>query len=115
MNKDERGVFSEIFKNTHIGQLSFFTISPNEMRGNHFHHSKCEIFLVLYGSPLFTLFNLKNNKVINIKTKAKNNQLIQIPPGYMHQIINTAKTPCLVLVWASEIFNKKKPDTYVIN
>ena len=111
LNIDDRGNFAEIFKNKNFGQVSYFTIKPGKVRGNHYHNTKNEIFLVLSGNVKFNILNLINNVKFSYTINAKDNKIIRMPSGYNHSIKNIGKTESIVIVWANEIFNKKNDDT----
>jgi UDP-2-acetamido-2,6-beta-L-arabino-hexul-4-ose reductase len=110
--KDKRGSFTEILKTEKDGQFSFFTCEPGETRGEHYHNTKLEKFLVVSGSAEFRLRNLHDNKIIKFTLSDKSPELLTSIPGYVHDIKNIGKEKLVVFVWANENFNKKKPDTY---
>lgn len=111
LNIDDRGNFAEIFKNKNFGQVSYFTIKSGKVRGNHYHNTKNEIFLVLTGKVKFNILNLINNVKFSYTINAKDNKIIRMPSGYNHSIKNIGKTESIIIVWANEIFNKKNDDT----
>jgi len=110
--KDKRGSFVEILKTKESGQFSFFTCEPGEVRGEHYHHTKLEKFLVVRGKALFRMRNLHDSKIINITASDKIPEVITSIPGYIHDIKNVGKEKLVVFVWANENYNKKKHDTY---
>ena len=112
LNKDTRGDFIELFKNQNSGQISFFTIKPKKIRGNHYHNTKTEKFLLLSGSVKVNFKNLSDNKKFSIKVTAKKPKVFITKPGYAHNIINISKKDAKFVVWSNEIFDKNKPDTY---
>lgn len=109
--KDKRGSFTEVLKTSEDGQFSFFTCEPGEVRGNHFHNTKLEKFLVVKGKAEFQLRNLHSEKIYKFILDENKPELINSIPGYVHNIKNIGKEKLIVFVWANEIFNKKKPDT----
>jgi UDP-2-acetamido-2,6-beta-L-arabino-hexul-4-ose reductase len=109
--KDKRGSFTEILKTSEDGQFSFFTCEPGEVRGNHFHNTKLEKFLVVKGKAEFQLRDLHSEKVYKFILDENKPELINSIPGYVHNIKNIGKEKLIVFVWANEIFKKKKPDT----
>ena len=114
-NFDDRGNFIECFKNKNFGQISFFTSKPNVQRGNHYHHLKCEIFIVLKGKAEYKSTSLNNGKVDKFVLSDKRIKIIRTVPGEMHSIKNLGNTDLIVLLWANEVFDINKPDTYFIN
>lgn len=112
LNKDVRGNFIELFKNQNSGQISFFSIKPKKIRGNHYHNTKTEKFLLLSGSVKVNFINLFDNKKFSIKVTEKKPKIFITKPGYAHNIINISKKDAKFVVWSNEIFDKNKPDTY---
>lgn len=110
--KDKRGSFVEILKTRESGQFSFFTCEPGEVRGEHYHNTKLEKFLVVRGKAEFRMRNLHDSKIIKIAVSDKIPEVITSIPGYIHDIKNVGKEKLVVFVWANENFNKKKHDTY---
>ena len=110
-NKDHRGIFSEIFKTDSSGQVSMFTINPNEIRGGHYHHTKTEKFLVISGKAKFRSKNIINNEFVENIYTDKNLEIIETIPGWSHDIINIGNDITKILVWANEKFDINKPDT----
>ena len=108
---DERGFFSEFLKNTDFGQISFFSILPKQVRGNHYHNTKTEKFVVITGKTRFNFVNIINKKRFSILTDEKKNLVINTIPGWAHNIENVGSKTAMVLVWANEILDKKNPDT----
>lgn len=114
-NKDARGNFVECFKSNSFGQISFFTSNPKVNRGGHFHHLKCEIFIVIQGEALFTSKSVKGGKMKKFYLSEKNLQVIRTVPGEIHMIKNIDKKKLIAMLWSNEVFNKDLPDTYFIN
>lgn len=114
-NKDLRGNFVECFKSNSFGQVSFFTSHPRVNRGGHFHHLKCEIFIVIQGRALFTSKSVKGGKTKKFYLTEKNLKLIRTVPGEIHMIKNIDKKKLIVMLWSNEMFNKDFPDTYFVN
>lgn len=110
---DKRGSFAEIFKNNNFGQISLLEIKPNKTRGNHFHNSKIERFYIIMGKAEFNLINLTNNK--KEKHVFKDNNLFEMPPGYLHSIKNIGKINLKILIWSSQIYDRNNSDTFLIN
>lgn len=110
--KDRRGSFAEILKFSNDGQFSFFTCEPGEVRGKHFHNTKLEKFLVVSGVAEFRLRDLYKEKIIKFKLDERYPELVTSLPGYVHDIKNIGKKKLVVLVWANEVYQKNKPDTF---
>ena len=109
---DKRGYFSEFLKNLDFGQISFFSILPNKIRGNHYHHTKTEKFVVITGKVRFNFINIINKKRFSILTDENANLVVNTIPGWAHNIENIGKKVVKVLVWSNEILDKKNPDTF---
>jgi len=112
---DERGRFAEIIKTKSSGQFSFFTSLPGITRGNHYHHTKCEKFLVIKGEAEFTFIHILSGKKHKINTNGNTPVIVETIPGWVHDITNIGDTELIVLLWASEIFNRSRPDTYGVD
>jgi UDP-2-acetamido-2,6-beta-L-arabino-hexul-4-ose reductase len=111
-HKDKRGKFVEILKLKNNGQLSFITIKPNQSRGNHFHHTKSEKFIVLKGDVKFNFVNIMTEEEVCFTLSDKRSQVIESIPGWNHELINESPNEAIVVIWANEIYNPKKHDTY---
>lgn len=107
--KDKRGEFVEFAKQEKFGQVSYFSINPRKKRGDHFHNTKLERFVVLSGKVKFNLQNL--NDGIKKSIILDENKIIEIPPGWAHNIENLSKKKTYLIVWANEVFDKLNPDT----
>lgn len=112
MNVDERGSFTEIIRTEDRGQFSVNISKPNITKGNHWHHSKNEKFVVVSGNALIQFRKISTDKVINYNVSGEKIEVVDIPTGYTHNIINTGKTDLITFMWANEAFNPDKPDTY---
>lgn len=110
--KDDRGYFSEILKQSEFGQVSVFSINPGKKRGGHFHHTKHEKFLLISGNAEYNSIDIKTKKKYSIKLNENKLKNFVSIPGSWHEIRNTGKNKAYFLLWSSEIFNKRKPDTY---
>jgi len=111
-NEDQRGSFTEIFKTSFHGQVSLNITKPGETKGNHWHQTKIEKFLVVSGEGLIKFRKVDETKVLEYKVTGTTLQMVDIPCGYTHSITNTGISDLIVLIWASEPFDPKKPDTY---
>ena len=109
--KDKRGSFTEVLKTSEDGQFSFFTCEPGEIRGNHFHNTKVEKFLVVKGRAEFSMRDLFSDEIKKYILDENRPELINSIPGKAHSIKNIGVEKLIVFVWANEIFDKKKPDT----
>ena len=112
---DKRGSFTELFKSNYGGQISLNVIKPNCIKGNHWHHTKNEKFVVISGEGIIKFKNVNSEEELEYKVDDKNIQVVDIPVGYVHSIINTGDKDMFVIIWASENFNKEKTDTYYKN
>ena len=108
---DDRGQFSEILKTSSSGQFSFFTAKPGVTRGEHYHHSKNEKFLVVKGSARFRFRNVITNHYCELEVDSKDLNLVCTIPGWAHDITNIGKEEMIVFLWANEIFDPNQPDT----
>jgi UDP-2-acetamido-2,6-beta-L-arabino-hexul-4-ose reductase len=109
---DKRGYFSEFLKNADFGQISFFSILPRQVRGNHYHNTKTEKFVVIAGKVRFNFINIINKKRFSILAVENTNLVVNTIPGWAHNLENIGNKVAKVLVWSNEILNKKKPDTF---
>jgi UDP-2-acetamido-2,6-beta-L-arabino-hexul-4-ose reductase len=109
--EDDRGVLAEFIKSDRIGQIFVSTTKPGKTRGNHYHHTKVEKFLVLKGSALIQFRKINEDKIIDYPVKGSDFKVVDIPPGYTHSIENVGTTDMVVLFWSVEVFNSNKPDT----
>jgi UDP-2-acetamido-2,6-beta-L-arabino-hexul-4-ose reductase len=107
-------MFAEVLKTKDSGQISFFTAGCGVTRGDHYHHSKSEKFLVLQGEAKFLFRHIISNEKYEIITNSKELKVIETVPGWSHNITNIGKEEIIVMLWANEIFDPKKPDTIPI-
>ena len=114
MHKDNRGSFSEFVRTDGQGQFSVNIVKPHITKGNHWHHSKHEKFLVILGEGVIRLRQIFSDKIIEYKVSGDKHEVIEIPPGYTHNIENTGETDMAVIIWANENFNPDIPDTYFL-
>lgn len=111
MHKDHRGSFTEIFRSHENGQVSVNVSTPGVTKGDHWHHTKNEKFLVVSGEGLIRFRKIGDQKIIDYKVDARQHMVVDIPIGYTHSIINTGGTDMVTLMWASECFDPEHPDT----
>lgn len=111
-NTDDRGWLSEFIKSKDNGQIFISTTKPGITRGNHWHNTKVEKFLVIRGSGRLQFRNVNNDEIIEYFVDGEKPEVVDIPAGYTHNISNVGTNEMITLFWASEIFDQKKPDTY---
>ena len=113
INEDNRGSFTEIVKSLDRGQVSINISRPGITKGQHWHNTKNEKFLVVAGEGIIQLRKIGTDEIVEYKVSGKEMTVVDMIPGYTHNIINTSKTENLVTVmWCNECFNPEKPDTY---
>lgn len=113
MSKDDRGSFTELIKTLEHGQISVNLSKPGQIKGQHWHNSKWEIFIVVSGHGLIQERKIGTDEVIEFEVTGEKIQAVHMLPGYTHNIINLSETENLVTVmWANEIFNSNYPDTF---
>lgn len=113
MNVDARGSFTELIKTEKCGQVSINISKPGITKGEHWHNSKWEFFIVVSGKGLIQQRKIGTSEVINFEVSGEKIQAVHMLPGYTHNIINLSKTENLVtIMWANELFDKEHPDTY---
>jgi len=111
---DPRGCLAEFIKSPAIGQIFVSRTNPGITRGNHYHHTKTEKFMVVEGDAIIRFRHIDSQEVIEYPISGHEFKVVDIPPGYTHSIENVGSTEMIVLFWASEIFNPEKPDTYFL-
>jgi len=111
MNVDERGSFTEILKSTDRGQVSINITKPGIAKGNHWHHTKNEKFVVVSGKGLIRFRKIGSDEIIEYHVSGNKLEVVDIPTGYTHSIINEGDTDMVTLMWCNECFNPGKPDT----
>lgn len=111
-HEDERGVFVEMLKTLDSGQFSFFTAHPGVTRGGHYHHSKSEKFLVIKGEAQFRFQHIVTDEQHEIFTSGEEPMIVETIPGWAHDITNVGNKELIVMLWANEVFDREKPDTY---
>lgn len=113
MNVDERGSFTELIRTTNSGQVSVNVSKPGITKGQHWHHTKNEKFVVVSGHGLIQLRKIGSDEVINIEVTDDKIEAVEMIPGYTHNIINLSETKDLVtIMWCNEWFDPNRPDTY---
>ncbi|WP_332833679.1 polysaccharide biosynthesis C-terminal domain-containing protein [Clostridium perfringens] len=111
MNVDNRGSFTEFIKSKDRGQVSVNISKPGITKGNHWHDTKNEKFLVVSGEGVIRFRKVDSEEIIEYKVSEEKLEVIDIPVGYTHSIINTGERDMVTIMWVNEIFNPEKPDT----
>ncbi|MDY0050528.1 MAG: hypothetical protein RBR73_07255, partial [Halothiobacillaceae bacterium] len=109
---DPRGVFVEMLKTPDCGQFSFFTAQPGVTRGGHYHHSKTEKFLVIKGAARFRFRHMQTGETHELVTRGDKAEIVETVPGWAHDITNIGSDEMVVMLWANEVFDRSKSDTY---
>ena len=112
MNIDNRGSFTEFIRTKEHGQISINISKPGITKGNHWHHTKNEKFLVVSGKGVIRFRKINDDKVIEYFVSGEKLEVIDIPTGYIHNIENLGDTNMVTVMWANEPFDPNKPDTY---
>lgn len=111
---DNRGWLAEFIKSDSMGQIFISKTKPGITRGNHWHHTKVEKFIVVQGEAVIKFRKINTNQVLEYKVNGEIPEVVDIPTGYTHSIQNTGEEDLITLFWASEIFSPDKPDTYYL-
>jgi UDP-2-acetamido-2,6-beta-L-arabino-hexul-4-ose reductase len=114
MNVDHRGSFTEFIKSPDRGQVSVNISKPGITKGNHWHHTKNEKFLVVTGKGVIRFRKIDSNEVIEYFVSGDKLEVVDIPTGYTHNIENLGDTDMVTIMWANEYFDPEKPDTYFL-
>ena len=109
---DPRGTFVEMLKTPDCGQFSFLTAAPSATRGGHYHHSKTEKFLVIKGQARFKFRHMQTGQVHELITDGNKPEVVETVPGWTHDITNIGTEEMFVLLWANEVFDRARPDTF---
>ena len=109
---DPRGVFAEMLKTPDCGQFSYFTAHPGITRGGHYHHSKTEKFLVIKGQARFKFRQMQTGETHELLTSGDKAEVVETVPGWTHDITNIGTDEMVVMLWANEVFDREKPDTF---
>ena len=113
MNVDARGSFTELLRSEKCGQVSINISKPGITKGQHWHHTKWEFFIVVSGKGLIQMRKIGSDEVLNFEVSGEKIEAVHMLPGYTHNIINLSDTEDLVTVmWANELFDPNKPDTF---
>ncbi len=114
MNIDDRGSFTEFIRTEDRGQISVNISKPGITKGNHWHRTKNEKFLVVQGNGLIRFRKIDSDEIIDYHVTGNKLEVVDIPTGYAHCIINEGDTDLVTVMWANEVFDPKKPDTYYL-
>lgn len=114
MNVDDRGSFTEFLRSEDRGQVSINVSKPGITKGQHWHHSKNEKFLVVKGHGLIRFRKVGDEKIIEYPVNGDDLEVVDIPTGYTHSIVNTGKKDMVTVMWVNEPFNPDQPDTYYL-
>lgn len=109
---DSRGVFVEMLKTPDCGQFSFFTAHPGITRGGHYHHTKTEKFLVIKGQARFKFRHMQTGQTHELMTSGDKAEIVETVPGWTHDITNIGTDEMVVMLWANEVFDRTRPDTF---
>lgn len=111
-HRDPRGVFVEMLKTPDCGQFSYFTAHPGVTRGGHYHHTKTEKFLVIKGQARFKFRHMQTGETHEIVTQGDKAEIVETVPGWTHDITNIGEDEMVVMLWANEVFDRERPDTF---
>ena len=112
IRSDERGCLAEMMKSRTFGQIFVSRTKPGITRGNHYHHTKTEKFMVVEGEAVIRFRRIDSDEIIEHRVSGQEFKVVDISPGYTHHITNTGKGELVTLFCASEMFNHEQPDTY---
>jgi UDP-2-acetamido-2,6-beta-L-arabino-hexul-4-ose reductase len=114
MNCDNRGSFTEFIRTPESGQVSVNVSRPGITKGNHWHHTKNEKFLVVSGEGLIRFRKIDSDEIIEYRVSGEKMQVVDIPTGYTHSIVNVGEHDLVTVMWVNECFDPEKPDTYFL-
>lgn len=114
MNLDARGSFTEFFKSPDRGQVSVNISKPGITKGQHWHHTKNEKFLVVAGKGVIRFRRIDDTRVLEYFVSGDKLEVVDIPVGYTHNIENLGETDMVTVMWCNELFDKDRPDTYYL-
>jgi UDP-2-acetamido-2,6-beta-L-arabino-hexul-4-ose reductase len=112
MNSDGRGSFTEFIKTADRGQVSINVSKVGVTKGNHFHHSKSEKFLVVSGQGVIMFRRVGSDEVFEYQVSGERLEVVDIPAGYVHSISNRGPADLVTVMWCNEAFDPERPDTY---
>ncbi|MEL7603635.1 MAG: capsular polysaccharide biosynthesis protein CapF, partial [Bacillota bacterium] len=112
LHEDDRGLFAEFLKSPSGGQVSVNISRPGVTKGNHYHHLKVEKILVVSGEGIVRLQMLGGGPVLEYRICGNRPSVVTIPPGYVHTVENTGGGDMAMVIWANQVFDPERPDTY---
>ncbi len=112
MNRDQRGSFTEFLHLKDLGQISVNVTKPGITKGNHWHHTKVEKFLVVKGTALIRFRHMATGQTVEYTVSGERLEVVDIPAGYTHNIANVGEEDLITVMWANEVFDPQRPDTY---
>ena len=112
MNVDLRGSFTEFIKTPDRGQVSVNISKPGITKGNHWHHTKNEKFLVVSGQGVIRFRKIGTEKIIEYPVFGDKLEVVDIPTGYTHNISNTGESDMVTVMWCNEMYDPERPDTF---
>lgn len=112
LREDDRGCLSEFLKSPSFGQIFVSRTKPGVTRGNHYHHTKVEKFLVVHGQAIIRFRHILGKEIIEHPVRGDKFRVVDIPPGYTHSIENIGPDELVTLFWADEILDSERPDTF---
>lgn len=114
MHENEKGSFTEFIKTPDRGQVSVNISRPGVTKGNHWHHTKNEKFLVVSGTGVIRFRKIDSDEIIEYFVSGDRMEVVDIPTGYTHNIENLGTTDMVTVMWANELFDPNNPDTYFL-
>ena len=113
-HRDNRGVFCELVRTKEAGQVSVSTTNPGIVRGGHYHHTKMERFIVIKGKAKIKFEHVLTHETYEFEVSGDKLQYVNIPVGYQHCINNVGDEELILILWANELFDPSRPDTFVM-
>jgi UDP-2-acetamido-2,6-beta-L-arabino-hexul-4-ose reductase len=113
LHQDARGEFAEMLKTPDCGQFSYFSAHPGVTRGEHYHHSKSEKFLVIRGTARFGFRHLQTDETYEVVVRGGEGTIVETAPGWTHNVLNIGEDELIVMLWANEKFDPRRPDTII--
>jgi len=113
-HRDERGTFYEFLKTLDSGQFSVSTTAPGVTRGNHYHNTKNEKFLVVKGKASIKLRHIHSDEIVEYEASDEKMEVFEMIPGYTHEITNVGDEEMILLIWSNEIYDPENPDTHYL-
>ena len=110
MNVDNRGSFTEFIRTPDRGQVSVNVSKPGITKGNHWHHTKNEKFIVVSGEGLIRFRKIDSEEIIEYRVNGEKIEVVDIPTGYTHSIVNVGENDLVTVMWVNECFNPEKPE-----